>query len=179
MSAPPGGGGAGRLLWSDLPDYLSTALSRRLKGLYGVVPGEEAFDSLPLDKQRALLILARRLIELGLWDAVRRVENVYGEGGVGMHFQPWPFIRSTLERRRDFSAWFARHHRGGGGFIERGSGMASLHILYPDRRASRWEAHFDLYNPWASPANAWRHLLHEKIRKELPDWRVIGGALGY
>jgi hypothetical protein len=80
-------------------------------------------------------------------------------------------------RRANFSTWFATHSGTALGFIERGKRLASMHVLQCE--GCCWEAHFDLYNPWASPANAWRHLLHEKIRRETPDWRAIGAALGY
>jgi hypothetical protein len=168
-----------KLKWRELPAFTRAALDRRLEGLYGGAEDESTFDSLEVDKQQALLILVRRLLAAKLWETVRRVENLWGVNGVGMHFSAWPFIKSTLERRSDFSTWFARHPNTAGGFIERGRELASLHILYADKEAEHWEAHFDLYNPWASPVNAWRHLLHEKIRKETPNRRVIGGALGY
>jgi hypothetical protein len=167
------------LRWRELPDFTRAALDRRLEGLYGGADDESVFDSLEVDKQQALLILVRRLLAARLWETVHRVENLWGENGVGMHFTAWPFIKSTLERRSDFSTWFARHRNTAGGFIERGRELASLHILYANKEAQHWEAHFDLYNPWASPLNAWRHLLHEKIRKETPNWRVIGNALLY
>lgn len=175
----PEGRGVGTLRWRDLPENFLVALDRKLEGLYGGTNQEEVFDSLALDKQQALLLIARRFLELNLWEAVRRIENLYGEGGVGMNFTAWPFIRSTLERRRDFTKRLARHGRKGGGFMERGAKLASLHLLYADGGARHWEVHFDLYNPWASPLHAWRHLVRERLRRELPDWRVIGRALGY
>ena len=181
MSGPAAGGEGGALRWAELPEATRAALWGRLAGLYGGARDEAAvFDALAVDKQQALLILARRLGELKLWDAVRRVENLYGEGGVGMHFRAWPFLKSALLRRAAFSTWFAAHSGTTLGFIERATRHGSLHLLYcGDGAGARWEAHFDLYNPWASPANAWRHLLHEKIRREVPDWRTIGAALGY
>jgi hypothetical protein len=167
------------LKWPELPAFIRAALDRKLEGLYCGTGDESIFDSLATDKQQALLILVRRFLALKLWVLVRRIENLYGEGGVGMSFTAWPFIESTLERRRDFTTRLARHRNSTKGFIERKPARASLHILCRDRVAQRWEAHFDLYNPWASPLNAWQHLLHEKIRGEVPDWRVIGDALGY
>jgi hypothetical protein len=169
------------LRWSELPEIVHAALARRLEGLYGGARDETVFDALAVDKQQALLILLRRFLELDLWDAVRRIENLYGEGGVGMNFSAWPNLKSRLERRARFSTWFARHQNTTEGFIERGTaGRAALHFLYSDSAATRsWEAHFDLYNPWTSPANAWRHLLHEKLRRETPDWRMIGASLRY
>ena len=178
MSTPTENGGR-VLRWSSLSPRAREALEGKLAGLYGAARDEDAFDSLAVDKQQALLILARRFIELGLWDAVRGVGNVYGEGGVGMNFSAWPVLRSGLEMRGDFTARFARHTDTSGGFLERGVGRASLHVLYVDREGGgrEWAAHFDLYNPWASPLNAWRHLLNEKLRGLTPDWREIGGSL--
>lgn len=178
MHAPPSE--ERRLVWDNLPETLRVALERKLEGLYGGLKDEDVFNHLAVDKQQALLILARRFLALNLWDAVRRIENLYGEGGVGMNFLAWPYLKSTLERRRDFTMLFASHHNTTRGFIERGTRLASLHILYSDDSTRRgWEAHFDLYNPWASPVNAWRHLLHEKVRRETPGWRTIGATLGY
>lgn len=165
------------LRWRELTLKGRVALERKLEGLYGYERDESAFDSLPVDKQQALLMLAGRLRELKLWDTVRRVTNVYGEGGVGMNFTAWPLLEATLSRRADFTRWFAAHGDTTGGFLERGRLRASLHILYVDDGERRWAAHFDLYNPWASPINAWRHLLHEKLYRETPDWRVIRAAL--
>lgn len=166
-----------RLNWRELKGDARAGLERKLEGLYGHERDESAFDSLAVDKQQALLILMRRLRELKLWDAVRRVENVYGEGGTGMNFSAWPFLESTLRRRDDFTDWFATHGDTQGGFIERGRARAALHILYVEGEPRRWAVHFDLYNPWASPLNAWRHLLREKLRRETPGWRVIRTAL--
>lgn len=165
--------------WHELPESVRRALNRKLEGLYGGRDDEAVFDSLAVDKQQALLILVRRFRALKLWDTVRRIENLWGEGGVGMDFVAWPLIRSSLDRRAEFTKWFARHRGTSGGFVERRAGRASLHILYRDGGPRRWEAHFDLYNPWTSPRNAWRHLLHEKLRKETPNWQLIGAALGY
>jgi hypothetical protein len=165
------------LRWQELSPRTREALERRLEGLYGAENDERAFDALAVDKQQALLIIARRFFELDLWPVVRRVENVYGEGGVGMNFAAWPVLKSTLERRRDFTQRFARHRDTNGGFLETGVGRASLHVLYVDGETRKWAAHFDLYNPWASPLNAWRHLLHEKLRGYTPGWRAIGSSL--
>jgi hypothetical protein len=176
-AAAGGPAGCALLRWGELTEATRAALSGRLRGLYGGAGDAEVFDRLAPDKQQALLILARRLCELKLWEAVRRVENLYGEGGVGMQFRAWPFLKSALAGRAAFSTWFAAHSGTALGFMERGRRLASLHLLYAE--GGCWEAHFDLYNPWASPANAWRHLLHEKIRREVPDWRTIGAALGY
>lgn len=181
-----------RLIWRELSPRTREALEGRLGGLYDQPDDEQAFDALAVDKQQALLILARRFLELDLWEAVRRVENVYGEGGVGMSFAAWPMLKSGLERRGDFTRRLAAHKGTSGGFMERGKTSAALHLLYVDgpERANgtdnrahtngamrRWAAHFDFYNPWASPLSAWRHLLNEKLRGERPDWPSIGSAL--
>lgn len=169
------------LNWRDLSEETREGLGRKLEGLYGQGSDQNAFDALATDKQQALLILFRRLQELKLWHAVRRVENVYGMGGVGMDFAAWPLILSTLRRRSDFTRRFANHHDTTGGFIERGTGSprASLHILYVEQEngARRWAAHFDLHHPWASPRSAWRHFVHEKLKGLTPDWRVISASL--
>jgi hypothetical protein len=168
------------LEWRSLPPYLRAALDRRLEGMYGGSADDESiFDQLSIDKQQALLILARRFLALRLWEMVKRIENVYGEGGVGMNFRAWPCVKSTLERRGDFTQWFANHRDTSQGFIEKGTRRAALHILCSDSRERCWAAHFDLYNPLASPLNAWRHLLHEKFRGQTPGWQVIGASLGY
>lgn len=178
MSATPNKSEPAPLRWQELAPQTREAFARRLEGLYGAASDEDAFDSLAVDKQQALLILGRRFYELDLWQTVRRIENVYGEGGVGMNFTPWPVLKSTLESREDFTQRFARHRDTTAGFIETGVGKASLHILYVDDEKGRhWAAHFDLYNPWASPLNAWRHLLNEKMRGYTPDWRAIGSSL--
>lgn len=175
---PPAPAPAQLLNWQELSAETRGALAGRLIGLYERETDESAFNDLALDKQQALLILLRRFCELKLWETVKRVENVYGEGGVGMNFAVWPFIKSTLERSKAFTSWFARHSDTTGGWIERDIGRASLHVLYVDRGNERqWAAHFDLYNPWASPFNAWRHLLHEKLQHYTPDWRTISSSL--
>ncbi|HEX8493454.1 MAG TPA: hypothetical protein VF658_11470 [Pyrinomonadaceae bacterium] len=179
MSAAPQLATAARVLtWLELSAETRSALAGRLVGLYERQTDESAFNELALDKQQSLLILLRRFRELKLWETVRRVENVYGLGGVGMNFAVWPFIKSTLERRKEFTTWFARHSDTTGGWIERGVGRASLHVLYVEKGTVRqWAAHFDLYNPWSSPMNAWRHLLHEKLKHYTPDWRAISSSL--
>lgn len=167
-----------KIRWRELSDTVRDALSGKIRGLYGVQSSESAFDSLAVDKQQALLLLMRRLRELSLWEPVRRVENVYGEGGVGMNFIAWPVLRSELRRRRDFTSRFAAHRQNAAGFMERGRGLGSLHFLYQPEGGQRvWGVHFDLYNPWSSPLNAGRHLFYEKMRGVTPDWRVIGAAL--
>jgi hypothetical protein len=168
----------GKLRWQDLPAGTRQALAGKLEGLYGAPSDEAAFDSLAIDKQQALLILTRRFIELNLWPAVQRIGNVYGEGGVGMNFEPSPLLHALISTRLDFTNRFANHKDTTEGFIERGVGRASLHVLYVDQGKERqWAAHFDLYNPWASPMNAFRHLWHEKIKGYRPDWQAIGCSI--
>ncbi|HEX8708586.1 MAG TPA: hypothetical protein VF723_10125 [Pyrinomonadaceae bacterium] len=171
--------GARGLSWQTLAPPVRQLLEGRLEGLYAAQTDREAFDALAIDKQQALLIFAGRLLELGLWAGVRRIENVYGTGGVGMAFTARPFLRRALAESRDFSGRFARHRATAGGFVERRRGRASLHLLYVDEGASRWTAHFDLYNPRVSARNAWLHLLHEKVGGRRPGWQAIGVALGY
>ncbi|HEY0320990.1 MAG TPA: hypothetical protein VGC66_08570 [Pyrinomonadaceae bacterium] len=166
-----------RLRWRNVSDKVRDALGGRLKGLYGAGRDEEAFDNLAVDKQQALLLFVRRLSELGLWDSVRRVENVYGTSGVGMNFRAWPEILSKLQSRKDFTLLFARHKENTGGFLERTRRpRASLHFSYEDKGERLWAVHFDLYNPWSSPANALRHLFYEKIRGTTPDWRAVSAV---
>jgi hypothetical protein len=43
-----------------------------------------------IDKQQAMMLLVDRLQTKGLWHLVKRITNVYGEGGVGMQFEAWP-----------------------------------------------------------------------------------------
>lgn len=164
---------AKRLTWHELSAEAREALEGKLLGLYGAARDEEAFDNLTVDKQQALLLLAHRLGELGLWRVVRRVENVYGTGGVGMNFSAWPELAQALHSRKDFTTRFARHKDNAGGFLERRVIHASLHFLYTDSGARRWAAHFDLYNPWSSPVNALRHLFYEKLKGHRPDWRAV------
>ena len=177
MTAPEGSAEESRLRWRRLPVETRQALEYRLEGLYGHRQDEAAFDSLQVDKQQSLLLVARRFQELGLWSDVRRVENVYGQGGVGMNFAARPALKSKLSRDKKFTTRFAGHHDTSGGFIERRRRRASLHILFVGNGERRWAAHFDLYNPWAGPLNTWRHLLYEKICGVTPDWRAISDEL--
>ena len=164
------------LKWPSLHDDTKTALGGKLAGLYGWSRTDEVFDSLAMNRQQALLLLLRRFQELTLWDAVRNVTNVYGEGGVGIDFIAWPLLRTTLERRKDFTRLLAGHRNNEGGFRERKKvDGPALHIVMVETNKGRWAAHFDLYDPLSSPLNLWRHIYHEAWRGELPDWRVIGG----
>ncbi|MBD0372927.1 MAG: hypothetical protein ICV60_18935 [Pyrinomonadaceae bacterium] len=169
---------AGRIIWRELSIEARDELERKIKDLYGAASAEAAFDNLEIDKQQALLLLMHRLRELKLWEQVRRVENVYGEGGVGMNFLAWHGLLAELRRRKDFTTRFATHRGNAGGFIERGRSRASLHFLYQykDGRGA-WAVHFDLYNPWASPASAVRHLFYEKMKGATPDWQTVRALL--
>lgn len=168
-----------RMQWENLSKEIRVGLERKLEGLYGAERDSEAFDFLVLDKQQALLMLLRRLSDLDLWSAVARIDNVYGEGGVGMSFKSWPFLLSTLRRHRAFTSLFAKHHNNSGGFMEIKRPRGSLHFCYVDGDVREWAVHFDIYNPWASPLNAWRHLVHEKICGKAANWRTIADSMLY
>jgi hypothetical protein len=161
-----------------LPERPRAALAGRLAGLYGHDSDEAAFDSLAADKQQSLLLFARRLTELGLWDSVARVSNVYGEGGVGMEFEAAEDFSRALAAHPQFTRRLAAHADCDEGFLERGRARAALHVLRPAGHERRWAAHFDLHSPVASPASALRHLYAEKLRGRTPDWREIASALG-
>lgn len=163
----------GPMAWADLDEATRAKLDKKLNGLYGSGDTPAAFESIPLDKQQALLLLMRRLAALNLWDAVRLIDNVYGEGGVGMYFTAWPYLWSTLQRRKDFTRRFARHRDNTGGFLEKSRLHATLHFLYLDKGERHWHVHFDLYGPWGSPLTTARHLLREKFLGQYPDWRAI------
>ena len=131
-----------------------------------------------MERQQALLLLLRRFLELRLWEAVRTITNIYGEGGVGIEFVAWPVLRSTLERRRGFSRLLAGHRNNQGGFRERRKQPGpSLHVVMVATEERYWAAHFDRYNPLFSPLEAWRHIYREGIRGELPSWYEIGGPV--
>ncbi len=112
-----------------------------------------------------------------LWHVVRSVENVYGEGGVGMNFAAWPVILSTLRRRPDFTRLFANHRNTAGGFYERRRATAVLHFLYVEGATRSWAVHFDLHSLVYSPISAWRHVRYEALGGVTPDWRMIGESL--
>jgi hypothetical protein len=165
------------LTWTTLPPETRELLRGKLAGLWGAATDAAAFDSWPLDKQHALLLLFNRLYAKGLWDLVKRVTNVYGEGGVGIEFEAWPKIKSTLADRNDFTRRFANHGDTSGGFYEKNRDTAVLHFLFQDREPRRWYVHFDLYSPVHSPGSALRHLRYEFLGKMKPDWRVIAKHL--
>jgi len=165
------------LTWTRLPAATRALLSGKLAGVWGAPTDADAFDSWPLDKQQALLLLVARLDAKGLWDLVRRVTNVYGEGGVGIEFEAWPKIKSTLAARRDFTRRFANHPDTSGGFYEKNRSTAILHFLFQEGEPRRWYVHFDLYSPVHSPGSVWKHLRHEYLGKTKPDWRLIAKHL--
>lgn len=162
-----------QLGWRDLPADVRDALTGKLVGLWGAASDEAAFDSLAEDKQQALLLVLIRMRAKELWHLVKSVENVYGEGGVGIGFAASPMTQSTLASRRDFTRRFANHNDTSGGFYEKGRGDAVLHFLFQDGNPQKWYVHFDLYSPVHSPVSAVRHLRHEFIGKVCPDWKMI------
>lgn len=166
-----------QLSWSDLSHDSREALTGKLRGLWGAVSDVAAFNALTMDKQQALLLVLTRMQAQNLWSAVRRVTNIYGEGGVGIGFQAWPIIKSMLERSRCFTRRFANHKDTTGGFYEKRRAGSVLHFLYVDGDERTWFVHFDLYSPVHSPISAWRHLRHEFIGKLTPDWRMIHKGL--
>ena len=168
---------ANTLRWSELPSETRELLSGRLIGIWGAPTDEAAFDSWPVDKQQALMILAHRMAEKNLWHVVKKVTNVYGEGGVGIQFLAWPVIESTLKRRPDFTRRFANHKDTSGGFYEKRRGDAVLHFLFQEGEPRQWYVHFDLYSPVHSVSSALKHLRHEFLGGMRPDWRLISEHL--
>lgn len=164
---------SGPLRWSNLSHDVREALSGKLSGLWGANGDEEAFDALAVDKQQALLLVLSRLRAKDLWHVIRKITNLYGEGGVGIEFTPWPVVESTLARRKDFTRLLANHKDTSGGFYEKGRAEASLHFLYVEGTPPKWHVHFDLYSPVYSPGSAFKHLRHEFVGKTRPDWRLI------
>lgn len=165
------------MLWRDLSADLREALTGKLAGLWGAISDEEAFNSFSEDKQHALLLTLCRMQDKSLWHVVKKINNVYGEGGVGIGFSAWPLMKSTLERRKDFTRRFANHKDATGGFCEKGRADAVLHFLYMDEIPQKWYVHFDLYSPVHSLGSALKHLRHESIGKLTPDWRMIQQCL--
>src|SRR5205814_6853012 len=118
--------------WAELSPSNRSLLHGKLSGLYGVSTDEDAFNRLPVDKRQALLLLQRRLIQVGLWEFVDRIVNVYVVGGVGMYFSAGGDLESEIEARENFTRRFARHRDNSGGFLEKRRSRASLHFLYID-----------------------------------------------
>lgn len=162
-----------QLRWSDLPADIREALTDKLAGLWGSSGDAEAFNSLSIDKQQALLLILFRLRQKALWHLVRHITNLYGEDGVGIEFAPWPGLESTLERRKDFTRRFAKHRDTTGGFYEKDRSEVALHFLYVDQTPPKWYVHFDLYSPVHSASSAIKHFRLEYFRKVRPNWRVI------
>ena len=173
-----GPGGVRPLRWGELGADSRAALGGKLAGLYGHDTAEGAFESLAPDKRQALLLLVASMCRLRLWRAVRRVENVYGEGGVGLDFRASSLLGALLRRHPKFTRRFARHGDCAEGFFELGRGRAALHVLRGAEDLRLWSAHFDRHAPVGTPASAARHLWHEKLRARRPDWRAIRDALG-
>ena len=153
------------------------ALAGKLEGLWDAACDAHAFDGCAIDKQQTLLLLVSRLRKKNLWHFIRKIENVYGEGGVGIAFSAWPLAESTLRGRKDFTTLMANHKDTTGGFYEKGRADAVLHFLYVDGSPRKWYVHFDLYSPVHSPLSALRHLRHEFLGKLTPDWRMIQKCL--
>jgi hypothetical protein len=166
-----------RHLWRELHAQTREALTGKLVGLWGAVSDEAAFDSLAEDKQQALLIVLSRMQDKDLWHLVRSIDNVYGESGVGMGFAAWPFIQSTLSRRRDFTRRFANHKDTSGGFYEKGRPDAVLHFLFQEGSPRKWYVHFDLHSPVHSWKSAVKHLRYEFLGNICLDWKMIKQCL--
>ncbi|MDQ3908045.1 MAG: hypothetical protein M3268_06840, partial [Acidobacteriota bacterium] len=118
-----------QLAWRELAPDLRGALAGRLAGLYGGADDESVFNALPVDKQRALLVFARRLGELGLWRDVVSVTNVYGRGGVGIAFVAGRGLKKRLSQNPRFTSRFAAHRDTAEGFYELRRSRAALHLL--------------------------------------------------
>ena len=165
------------LKWEDLPSQTRELLHGKLAGLWEAPTDAAAFESWAIDKQQAMLLLVDRIEAKGLWHLIKRITNIYGEGGVGMRFDAWPMIESTLRRRRDFTRLMANHKDTTGGFYEKERGDAVLHFLYQEGEPRTWYVHFDLYSPVHSPGSAFRHLRHEFLGKVTPNWEMIAKHL--
>lgn len=165
------------LQWADLSRQTKEVLKGKLAGLWGAETDEAAFDSWTPDKKYALLLLLKRMRAKELWHVVKRIENVYGEGGVGLQFEAWPIVESTLSQRDDFTRRFANHKDTSGGFYEKGRPEAVLHFLFQEGQPRKWYVHFDLHSPVHSVASAWKHLRYEFVSKTKPDWRRIAKSL--
>ena len=166
-----------RLSWRDLPADLRESLHGKLAGLWEHPDDASAFNSLSVPAQQALLLIVSRLVKRDLWQAVRQISNVWGEGGVGFEFTTWPMLHSLLSRRNDFTRLFANHHNTDGGFVEKDRATSVMHFLYVEGAPRKWSLHFDLHNPLHSPAGAWRHIRHEVLSKVKPDWQLISEGL--
>jgi len=165
------------LRWADLPADLRESLNGKLAGMWGHPNDAAAFDSLSVPGQQALLLIISRLVKRDLWQAVRQISNVWGEGGVGFEFTAWPMLHSLLSQRNDFTRLFANHGNTDGGFVEKDRAASVMHFLYLEGTPPKWSLHFDLYSPLHSPLGAWRHLRHEVFSAAKPDWQMIRDGL--
>ena len=156
-----------------LPIDTRQEISGKLAGLWGAASDELAFDNLAEDKQQSILLIYRSMQAKGLWRLIKKIDNVYGEGGVGIGFEAWPLIRSTLSRRKDFTTLFANHKDTTGGFYEKGRPDAVLHFLYQDGKPPKWYVHYDLYSPVHSLKSCAQHFRHEFLGKLTPNWKMI------
>ena len=159
--------------WQKLSDESREALTGKLAGLWGATSDEAAFNGCAFDKQQTLLIMVARLEAKALWHIIKKIDNVYGEGGVGLAFSAWPVIESTLSTRKDFTRFLAKRKNTTGGFYEKGRAEAALHILYVQGLPQRCYVHFDLFSPVYSPLSFFKHWRYEVIGKLTPDWRMI------
>jgi len=166
-----------QLRWRELPAQTRENLTGKLVGLWGAVSDEAAFDSLAEDKQQALLLVLLRMQAKDLWHLVRSIDNVYGEGGVGLGFAACPSMQSTLSRRKDFTRRFANHKDTSGGFYEKGRADAVLHFLFQEGSPRKWYVHFDLHSPVHSLASAFKHIRYEFFGKVCPDCKMIKQCL--
>jgi len=161
------------LLWQDLPDDLREALAGKLSALWGAASDEAAFDGFAVERQQALLLVLSRLRAKRLWQVIAKIDNVYGDGGVGIAFTAAPLILTTLRDRRDFTRFLAKHKGTAGGFYEKGRASAVLHFIYQGGEQQKWYLHFDLYSPVHSLLSAFKHLRYELFGRVTPDWRMI------
>ena len=151
----------------------------KLGGMYGWGNDEDVYSNLADDKREALGLIFTRLKQVDLWNAVGRIVNVYGIGGVGVYFDATRDLKSELAQRDDFTRAFARHRDNTGGFLEKKRQHASLHFLFVDAPDGEreWHVHLDYYGPYGSVATAVQHLYYERWKKFRPDWRLMKTAV--
>ena len=161
--------------WAELPESIRCSFKGKLAGLYGYGDDATAFGAATQDKREALVLLMRRLVGLDLWKCVRKIVDVYGQGGVGMYFSATSDLDSALRSRSDFSRKFARHRHNSGGFLERNRRRAALHFLYVDSSSGNrdWHVHLDFYGPIGSFVSTTQHLYYERWQKFTPDWQIM------
>ena len=147
----------------------------KLAGMYGWGSDEDVYAKLAEDKLEALVLVAKRLVEVDLWKAVGRIVNVHGIGGVGLYFSATGDLESGLSGRQNFTRAFARHPDNTGGFLEKRRKHASLHFLYIDQPSGEreWHVHLDYYGPYGSIVTTAQHLFYERWRKFRPDWKLM------